>query len=91
MSAAQVYAGQGFLALDAEMDLAKALALRTGRDLFAGVTDQAECMARARIQIVINKLDAELMGGRTFAQVFESIYGEPVRAPGQLQKLKGKG
>lgn len=70
-----------FLALDSEMDLAQALAQRTGRDLFAGVTDTAECKARARIQIVINKLDAELMGGRTFSEVFKSIYGEPVRAP----------
>ena len=86
---AQLYAGQQFLALDAEMDLAKALIARTGRDLFAGVTDTAECKARARIQIVINKLDLELMGSRTFAQVFESIYGEPLRAANEPQR-KGK-
>lgn len=73
-------AQQGFLALDSEMNLAQALAQRTGRDLFAGVTDPTECKARARIQIVVNKLDEQFMGTRTFSQVFESIYGEPLRA-----------
>lgn len=83
-------AGQGFLALDSEIELAAALIARTGRDLFAGTTDPSECKARARIQIVMNKLDAELMGSRTFAQVFESIYAEPLRAAKPTTTPKGE-
>lgn len=90
MSAAHGYAGQGFLALDSEIELAAALIARTGRDLFAGVTDPTERKARARICIVINKLDAEFMGGRTFCQVFESIYSEPLRAANQPQRERKK-
>lgn len=93
MSAYHGSAHQGFLALDSEIDLAAALIARTGRDLFAGTTDTAECMARARICIVMNKLDDDLMGSRTFAQVFESIYAEPLRAGKpvtETQTRKGK-
>jgi hypothetical protein len=60
-----------------EMDLAAAITAHLGRDLFAGVTDPDERKVRARIALIVDKL--EHVGG--LGALFESIYGEPVRLP----------
>lgn len=61
-----------FIKLDAEIDLARAIHAKTGRDLFAGVTDRKDRQAAARIAIVINRLEGE------FGETYQRIYGEPL-------------
>lgn len=88
---AQVNAGQAslsFIQLEAEIDLAQAIHAKTGRDLFAGVTDRVDRQAAARIAIVINRLEAE------FGEAYQRIYGEAiparVRIKQNIETRKGK-
>lgn len=61
-----------FKTFDQEYDLAQALLARTGRDLFAGITNPDDRKAAARIAIIMNRLQGE------FGARYESIYGEPL-------------
>lgn len=61
-----------FSQFDSELDLASALYAKTGRDLFAGVTEPADRQAAARIAIVMNKLEGE------FGPLYARVYGEPL-------------
>jgi hypothetical protein len=64
-----------FASLDSEFELTRALvaAGKSGTDLWAGITDWTERKARARISIIVNKLEEQ------FAQAFERVYREPLR------------
>jgi hypothetical protein len=62
----------GFIELTGEGGLFQAIIARTGRDIFAGVTEPKDRQAAARIAIVINKLEAE------FGAYYQRIYGEPL-------------
>lgn len=79
-----------FIKLDAEIDLARAIHARTGRDLFAGVTGKADRQAAARIAIVMNRLEDE------FGATYQRIYGEPIperqriEQPPEVKTRKGK-
>jgi hypothetical protein len=57
---------------DDEAGLARAIHAKTGRDLFAGVTDAKDRQAAARIAIVMNRLEGE------FGDAYARIYGEPI-------------
>lgn len=81
VNAVSPHAGQFRLTLEPELDLAAAITAHTGRDLFEGVTDTAERKARARIAIIVGKLEQLACGDSTFAEVFERTYGEPLRLP----------
>jgi hypothetical protein len=70
-------ASQARFRFEPEMDLAAAITAHLGRDLFAGVTDPAERKARARIALILDKLE----GIAGLGALFESIYGEPLRLP----------
>ena len=72
---------QAFLALDGEFDIASAITARLGRDLFAGITDTAELKRRARIALIVDKLESVVVNGRRLDQIFQTVYGEPVRLP----------
>lgn len=80
----------GFSQLDSEIGLAAAIHAKTGRDLFAGVTEPADRQAAARIAIVMNKLEAE------FGETYQRIYGEPIPErrrldpPVEVKTRKGK-
>jgi len=75
-----------FSRLDSEIELARAIHEKTGRDLFAGVTDAKDRQAAARIAIVINRLESE------FGATYQRIYGEPIpeRVRINQQNTKGK-
>jgi hypothetical protein len=74
-----------FHQLDGEIALFKAIVAKTGRDIFAGVTEPKERQAAARIAILINKLDAE------FAGDYQRIYGEPLPERRRISEPKAKG
>ena len=76
-----------FKRFDDEMDLAKAIFAKTGRDLFAGVTEPKDRQAAARIAIVMNRLQSE------FGAAYKSVYGEelpPVQRISQPETSKRK-
>lgn len=78
-----------FRQLQSEIGLAAALHAKTGRDLFAGLTNPKDRQAAARIAIVMNRLEAE------FGGAYQSVYGEalPERhriIPEPSKQSKGK-
>lgn len=76
-----------FRRLDDETELAKAIFAKTGRDLFAGVTEPSDRQAAARIAIVMNGLQSE------FGAAYKRVYGEelpPVQRISRPETAKRK-
>lgn len=71
-----------FSRLTSEIELAKALHARTGRDLFAGLTNREDRKAAARIQIIVNHLQSD------FAAAFQDVYGEALPEVKRLEKAQ---
>ena len=74
-----------FNRLDDEIGLAVAIHAKTGRDLFAGVTDPKDRQAAARIAIVMNRLEAQ------FGEAYARIYGEPLPERTRIGQPQRKG
>jgi hypothetical protein len=74
-----------FNRLDSELGLARAIHAKTGRDLFAGVTDAKDRQAAARIAIVMNRLEGE------FGDAYARIYGETLPERQRLATTTTKG
>ena len=74
-----------FEQLDGEIGLAQALRAKTGRDLFAGLTDKADRQAAARISIIMNRLESE------FGAAYLKVYGEPLPERQRINPEQPKG